>query len=65
MPTAKQFQDAKKKLKVTPKSKGNTPKLPNKMTYILIAADPKVKRDREFMKTVREYLKNRTPRAGR
>ena len=57
MPTAKQVQNAKTKLKVTPKPKGNKPKIPNRLTYIVIAADPKVKRDREFLKTVREHMK--------
>ena len=41
MPTAKQIQNAKKTLKPTPKPKGNKPKLPNKLTYIVISADPK------------------------
>jgi F420-dependent methylenetetrahydromethanopterin dehydrogenase len=31
---------------------------PNRLTYIVIAADPKLKRDREFLKSVREYMKN-------
>ena len=65
MPTAKQIQNAKKTLKPTPKPKGNKPKLPNKLTYIVISADPKVKRDREFLKTVREYMKNRPLRTER
>jgi predicted transcriptional regulator len=59
MPTAKQLQNAKKKLKMTPKPTGNKPKLPNRLTYILIGVDPKMKRDREFLKAVREYAKNR------
>jgi predicted transcriptional regulator len=58
MPTAKQLQNAKKKLKMTPKPSGNKPKLPNRLTYIVIATDPKIKRDRELLKTVREYMKN-------
>jgi hypothetical protein len=58
MPSAKQIQNAKKQLKVTPKPKGNAPKIPNRLTYIVIAADPKVSRDRAFLKTVREYMKN-------
>lgn len=57
MPTTKQIQNAKKKLKVTPKPKGNRPKLPNKLTYIVISADPKVKRDREFLKTAMEFIR--------
>jgi predicted transcriptional regulator len=59
MPTAKQLQNAKKKLKMTPKSTGNKPKLPNRLTYIIIGVDPKTKRDREFLKAVREYAKSR------
>jgi predicted transcriptional regulator len=59
MPTAKQLQNAKKKLKMTPKPNGNKPKLPNRLTYILIGVDPKMKRDREFLKAVREYAKSR------
>ena len=58
MPTAKQLQNAKKKLKMTPKPSGNRPKLPNRLTYIVIATDPKLKRDREFLKSVREYMRN-------
>lgn len=59
MPTVKQLQNAKKKLKMTPKPTGNKPKLPNRLTYILIGVDPKMKRDREFLKAVREYAKYR------
>jgi len=59
MPTAKQVQNARKKLKMVPKSKGNTPKVPNKLTYVLIGVDPKVKRDREFIRAVQEYAKLR------
>ena len=59
MPTTKHIQNAKKKLKIMPKPKGNSPKLPNKMTYVLIGVDPKVKRDREFLKAVQEYAKLR------
>lgn len=58
MPSVKQIQNTKKKLKMTPKPTGNKPKLPNRLTYIVIATDPKIKRDREFLKTVREYMKN-------
>lgn len=58
MPSVKQIQNAKKKLKMTPKPSGNKPKLPNRLTYIVIATDPKIRRDREFLKTVREYMKN-------
>lgn len=56
MPTVKQIQNSKKKLKVVPKPKGNKPKLPNKMTYLIILADPKTKRDKEFLKMVRQHV---------
>jgi hypothetical protein len=59
MPTTKQVQNAKKKLKVMPKPKGNTPKLPNRLTYILIGVDPKIRRDKNFLKAVQEYAKLR------
>ena len=59
MPTRKQVQNAKKKLKVMPKPKGNTPKLPNRLTYILIGVDPKIRRDKNFLKAVQEYAKLR------
>ena len=59
MPTRKQVQNAKKKLKVMPKPKGNTPKLPNRLTYILIGVDPKIQRDKNFLKAVQEYAKLR------
>jgi hypothetical protein len=59
MPNVKQIQDAKKKLRPTTRSKGNEPKLPNRLTYIIIAADPQVKRDRQFLKSVAEYMKDR------
>jgi hypothetical protein len=59
MPTTKQVQNAKKKLKVMPKPKGNTPKLPNRLTYILIGVDPKIQRDKNFLKAVQEYAKLR------
>ena len=59
MPTTKQVQNAKKKLRVMPKPKGNTPKLPNRLTYILIGVDPKIQRDKNFLKAVQEYAKLR------
>ena len=40
MPSVKQNQNAKKKFKMTPKPTGNKPKLPNRLTYIVIATDP-------------------------
>jgi hypothetical protein len=57
MPTVKQIQNAKKKLKMTPKSKGNKPRIPNRLTYILISVDPKIARDRQFLKRVQEFAK--------
>ena len=59
MPTTKQVQNAKKKLRVMPKPKGNTPKLPSRLTYILIGVDPKIRRDKNFLKAVQEYAKLR------
>ena len=38
MPTAKQIQNAKKKLKKTPKPTGNSPRLPTASLLQLIAA---------------------------
>jgi len=57
MPTKKQIQNAMKKLKSTPKPKGNSPKLPSKTNYIIILADPKVKREKQFARSVHEYMK--------
>jgi len=54
MPTAKQIQNAKKKLKKTPKPTGNTPRLPTASLLRLIAADPKIGRDKAFMKRAHE-----------
>jgi hypothetical protein len=54
MPTAKQIQNAKKKLKKTPKPKGNSPRLPTASLLRLIAADPKIGRDKAFMKRAHE-----------
>lgn len=57
MPTAKQIQNAKKKLKMSPKPKGNAPRLPNRITYILIGVDPKIARNRQFLKRVQDFAK--------
>ena len=59
MPTVKQIGNSKKKLRATPRPKGNKPKLPNRLTYIIITADPKTKRDKAFLKTVREHMNGR------
>jgi len=57
MPSVKQIQDARKKLKVTTRSKGNAPKIPSAALLRIINADPKIKRNREFMKRVQELIK--------
>ena len=57
MPTVKQIQNAKKKLKISPKPKGNTPRLPNRIAYILIGVDPKIARNRQFLKRVQDFAK--------
>ena len=53
MPSAKQLQDARKKLKATPKPKGNSPRIPSAALLRIIKADPKIKRNKEFVKRVR------------
>jgi hypothetical protein len=57
MPGVKQLQEAKKKLKKMPKPKGNTPKIPTATMLRLIAADPKIKRDKAFVKRALELAK--------
>ena len=59
MPTAKQIQNAKKKLKKTPKPTGNSPRLPTASLLRLIAADPKIGRDKAFMKRAHELAKKK------
>lgn len=54
MPSVKQLQNAKKKLKKTPVSKGNVPKIPTSALLRLIAADPKIRRNKDFIKRVHE-----------
>jgi hypothetical protein len=58
MPSARQIQEARKKLKVTPRPKGNAPKIPSAALLRIINADPKIKRNREFVKRVNELIKN-------
>jgi len=58
MPSAKQIQEARKKIKVTPRPKGNAPKIPSAALLRIINADPKIKRNREFVKRVNELIKN-------
>ena len=57
MPGVKQIQEAKKKLRKTPKPTGNRPKIPTATLLRLIAADPKIKRDRAFVKRALELAK--------
>ncbi len=59
MPTAKQLQNAKIKLKKTTKPTGNKPTIPTAALLRLIAADPRIKRNREFMKQVHELTKRK------
>lgn len=59
MPTAKQIQNARKKLKKIPTPKGNSPKIPTAALLRIIKADPKVSRNKEFMKRVHELTKKK------
>jgi hypothetical protein len=59
MPTVKQIQSARKKLKSRPKPKGNSPKIPTAALLRIIKADPKVSRNKEFMKRVHELTKKK------
>ena len=59
MPTAKQLQNAKSKLKKTNKPTGNKPTIPTAALLRLIAADPKIRRNREFMKQVQELTRRK------
>lgn len=58
MPTAKQLTNAKTKLKTTTtKSNRSKPLLPTRLTYVLLSIDPKVMRNRQFLKSQREYVR--------
>jgi hypothetical protein len=57
MPSVQQIQNARKKLKSTPKPRGNSPKIPSAALLRIIKADPKVSRNKEFMKRVHELMK--------
>ena len=59
MPTAKQLQNAKTKLKKTTKPTGNKPTIPTAALLRLIAADPRIQRNREFMKQVQELTRRK------
>ena len=58
MPSAKQLQDARKKLKATPKPKGNSPRIPSATLLRIINSDPKIKRNKQFVKRIQELIKN-------
>lgn len=53
MPTAAQIKSAKKKLRKT-KKPNNAPRLPNRNTYRLTKADPKVQRAEEAKRLIAE-----------
>ena len=59
MPTVKQIQSARKKLKPTPKPRGNSPKIPSAALLRIIKADPTVRRNKEFMKRVHELMQKK------
>lgn len=59
MPTAKQLQNAKTRLKKTTKPTGNKPTIPTAALLRLIAADPRIQRNREFMKQVQELTRRK------
>jgi hypothetical protein len=59
MPTVQQIQSARKKLKSTPKPRGNSPKIPSAALLRIIKADPKVRRNKEFMKRVHELMQKK------
>ena len=59
MPTTKEIQKAKKTLKKVPKPTGNVPKLPTAALLRLIAADPKIGRDKAFIKRAHELAKKK------
>lgn len=59
MPTVKQLQNAKTKLKKTNKPTGNKPTIPTAALLRLIAADPRIQRNREFMKQVQELTRRK------
>ncbi len=62
MPTKKEIQEAKGKLKPTKKSKGNSPKIPNRLKYIIIRVDNRKKADREMFSRVQELIREKKNR---
>ena len=59
MPTKKEIQEAKGKLKPTKKSRGNSPKIPNRLKYIIIRVDNRKKADREMFSRVQELIREK------
>ena len=59
MPTVKQIQSARKKLKSRPKPKGNSPKIPSAALLRIIKSDPTIRRNKEFMKRVQELIRKK------
>ena len=59
MPTTQQIQSARKKLKSVPKPRGNSPKIPSAALLRIIKADPKISRNKEFMKRVHELMQKK------
>ena len=59
MPTKKELQDAKSKYKPTKRSRGNSPKIPNRLKYIIIRVDNRKKADREMFSRVQELIREK------
>lgn len=55
MPTTKQLTSAKKKLRKVAKP-NNAPRIPSANTLRVIAADPKVRRNKEMRKLITEMV---------
>ncbi len=59
MPTKKELQEAKSKLKPTKRSRGNSPKIPNRLKYIIIRVDNRKKADSEMFSRVQELIREK------
>ena len=62
-PTSSQVKQAKKKLAhVSPSQKRyrDSPKINDRLTYILRMQDPKVKRDKQLVRAIQNFLKKNT-----
>jgi len=62
-PTSPQVKQAKKKLTpVSPSKKRyrDSPKINDRLTYILRMQDPKVKRDKQLVRAIQNFLKKNT-----